>query len=244
MSEKPASIRLEQVELLRDKRRFAFDCTLPAGRITAVAGASGSGKTTLLNLIAGFETPQKGRILLGDADVTRLHPSERPVSLVFQDNNLFAHLDIATNVGLGISPSLSLTAGDRARMDEALRRTGLAGYERRLPGTLSGGERQRAAFARALVRDRPVLLLDEPFAALDPGLRASMARLLSELQEETGVTVVLVTHSPQDVEKLASHVLFLAEGRLIASESKSDFFRRSGPPEIAQFLLNGQVSPA
>lgn len=242
MTDKPASIRFDQVDLLRARHRFAFDCTLPAGEITAVVGASGSGKTTFLNLIAGFETPQQGRILLGGEDVTDLHPAERPVSLVFQDNNLFAHLDIATNIGLGISPSLRLTPDDRARIGDALRRTGLAGYDKRLPGTLSGGERQRAAFARALVRDRPCLLLDEPFAALDPGLRATMAGLLAELHGETGVTVVLVTHSAADVEKLASRVLFLSEGRILADESKMDFFHRSGPTEITEFLQNGQLS--
>ena len=237
-----ASICFDTVVFSRGRHRFTFDCTLPAGAITAVVGASGSGKTTFLNLIAGFETPQQGRILLDGRDVTRDHPSERPVSLVFQDNNLFAHLDVATNIGLGINPSLRLTTADRTRIEEAMRRTGLAGYDRRLPGTLSGGERQRAAFARALVRDRPFLLLDEPFAALDPGLRATMAGLLAELQTETGVTVVLVTHSPADVEKLASRVLFLSEGRILANDSKRDFFLRSGPSEITEFLQNGQVS--
>lgn len=232
---KPNDIRIEQIELQRGPLDFRFDCRIPANGITAVAGPSGSGKTTLLNLIAGFERPDRGRILLSDQDVTTLHPAERPVSLVFQENNLFAHLDIATNIGLGINPALRLTEGDRQRVSAALERTGLGGYEKRMPGTLSGGERQRAAFARALVRDRPYLLLDEPFAALDPGLRLSMAMLLKALQDETGVTVVLVTHNPADVRRLASRVVFLDQGRILADDSTSEFFDRPGPQPILDF---------
>ena len=184
------AIRLENVALTLGDKHFFFDTEIASGAITAVTGASGSGKSTLLNLIAGFETPDKafpgkmgtgfpfgnatkssmGRILVDGKDISRLHPAERPVSLVFQDNNLFGHLDLLTNIGLGISPSLKLSAADRDRISAALTRVGLGGFEKRLPPTLSGGERQRAAFARALVRNRPLLLLDEPFAALHPGL--------------------------------------------------------------------------
>ncbi len=214
MTGKRHAIHLSDVCFQRAGQSFVFDLVLN-GCMTAIAGASGSGKTTLLNLIAGFETPQSGRILLDDMDVTANHPASRPVSLVFQENNLFAHLDIATNVGLGISPSLSLSTEDRERIAAALARTGLAGYEKRLPGSLSGGERQRAAFARALVRNRPFLLLDEPFAALDPGLRQSMGALLRELQKETGIMVVMVTHLPEEVERLADHIVFIEGGKAL-----------------------------
>src|SRR5690606_10209232 len=124
---------------------------------------SGAGKTTLLNLVAGFEKPESGRILIGGRDVTLLGPAQRPVSMVFQENNLFAHLSVEKNVGLGRSPSLRLKEADRAAIHDALARTGLSGKQKRLPSELSGGERQRVALARVLVRDRPVLLLDEPF---------------------------------------------------------------------------------
>src|SRR5690606_25612104 len=127
--------------------------------IVAVMGPSGSGKSTLLNLVAGFETPASGAVLIGGDDVSRRPPPARPVSMVFQENNLFAHLDVAQNVGLGRSPSLRLSAEDRTDVAAALARTGLAGKEARLPAELSGGERQRVALSRALVRDRPVLLL-------------------------------------------------------------------------------------
>src|SRR5690606_7816299 len=112
--------------------------------------------------------PASGAIRIGGQEVTRLPPRDRPVTMVFQENNLFGHLDVAANVGLGLSASLRLGPGERRRIGEALQATGLTGKEKRLPRELSGGERQRVALARALVRDRPVLLLDEPFASLDP----------------------------------------------------------------------------
>ena len=156
---------------------------------------------------------KSGRVLIGDADVTALPPSARPVSMIFQENNLFAHLDVAANVGLGISPALRLTAADREQ-DLGLRSSapGLAGKEKRLPRELSGGERQRVALARALVRDRPVLLLDEPFASLGPALRGEMLDLLVSVQRERQMTTLLVTHHPEDARR-ASQKDGLSGGR-------------------------------
>ncbi len=229
-------IILAGVELRLGAHDFRFDCDLPQGKIIAVTGPSGSGKSTFLNLLAGFETPDRGGILLAGQDATSLHPSERPVSLVFQDNNLFAHLDLFTNVGLGISPSLKLSTEDRKRISEALARVGLAGFERRKPGTLSGGERQRAAFARALVRDKPILLLDEPFAALDPGLRAGMAELLTMLHRETGNTVLIVSHDPSEVRRLADHAVFVDGGAIRLSAPIDRFLTQDGIPALTTFL--------
>ncbi len=230
------AIALSGVTLALGNATFAFDCCLPAGAITAVTGPSGSGKTTFLNLVAGFERPDAGTVSIGGQDVTALHPAERPVSLVFQDNNLFAHLDIASNIGLGIDPSLRLSAQDRAAVSTALERVGLGGFEKRRPGTLSGGERQRAAFARALVRRRPVLLLDEPFAALDPDLRAAMSALLVELHRETGNTVLIVTHDPQEVRRSADHVLFLKQGRIAVNLPAERFLSGTGVAEADTFM--------
>ena len=235
MNEHTKRIELQDVVLRRGGQEFRFDRALSA-EITAIAGPSGSGKTTLLNLMAGFERPNSGRILFNGHDVTALHPADRPVSLIFQDNNLFAHLNVFTNVGLGIDPGLRLSQADRQAISTALERTGLSGYETRLPGSLSGGEKQRAAFARALVRKRPFLLLDEPFAALDPGLRKGMGVLLRELQAETGVSVIMVTHQPDEVRRLADHVIFLSQGRVLADEPVSTFLQAHDQPEIADFL--------
>ena len=179
-----AAIRLADVTFRYADMTMQFDAVFATAGITAVIGPSGSGKSTLLNLIAGFEAPQSGRVLIADIDVTALPPPARPVSMIFQENNLFAHLDVAANVGLGISPALRLTPADSERIATALGRTGLAGKDKRLPRELSGGERQRVALARALVRDRPVLLLDEPFASLGPALREEMLDLLMSVQAE------------------------------------------------------------
>lgn len=231
-----AKVRLEQVSLQLGQQHFFFDTSFEEAKVTAVVGPSGSGKSTLLNLVAGFEKPTGGRVLIGADDMGGRDPAERPISLIFQDNNLFAHLDIATNIGLGISPSLRLTQDDKGRIASALERVGLAGFEKRLPSSMSGGERQRAALARALVRQRAVMLLDEPFAALDPGLRAGMAGLLKELQSENGNTVLLVTHHPDDIRRLADAVVFLLDGKILFQGATEAFFSATDIPEVGAFL--------
>lgn len=236
MKSDQAKVRLEQVSLQLGQQHFFFDTSFEEAKVTAVVGPSGSGKSTLLNLVAGFEKPTGGRVLIGSDDMGERDPAERPISLIFQDNNLFAHLDIATNIGLGISPSLRLTQEDEARIASALERVGLAGFEQRLPSSMSGGERQRAALARALVRQRAVMLLDEPFAALDPGLRAGMAGLLKELQSENGNTVLLVTHHPDDIRRLADAVVFLTDGRILFQGATEAFFSATDIPEVGAFL--------
>ncbi len=210
------AIRLQQVRLAFGPVTMDFDLGFDSARITGIVGPSGSGKSTLLNLIAGFETADSGTIRILGTDVTGLGPAERPVSVIFQDNNLFAHLDVATNVGLGIDPALKLDAAGRASIGDALAKVGLAGFETRRPPTLSGGERQRVALARALVRRRPILLLDEPFAALDPDRRLEMGDLITALQRETGMTVLLVTHQPEDVARLCDAVVEIEAGQVRA----------------------------
>ncbi|AQZ50274.1 ATP-binding cassette domain-containing protein [Martelella mediterranea] len=212
----PVDITLDDVALRLGDKDFLFDGQIEGAKVSAVTGRSGSGKTTLLNLIAGFEKPDSGEILIAGERMNGLHISRRPVTVVFQENNLFAHLDIFTNVGLGLDPALKLDEAGREKVRDALKRVGLEGYDKRKPATLSGGERQRAAFARALVRDRPVLLLDEPFAALDPDMRGEMGRLLLELHRESGNTVVIVSHEPDEVEAIADHRLVVEDGQLSA----------------------------
>lgn len=230
------TVRLEKISLRLGMQAFDLDCAFPQGGVTAVVGASGSGKSTLLNLVAGFELPDGGRVTIGGRDMANLDPSERPVSSIFQDNNLFAHLDVFTNVALGVSPALRLQADDRQRIEEALTRVGLGGFGKRLPGTLSGGERQRAALARALVRKKPVMLLDEPFAALDPGLRAGMTSLLLDLHAETKNTVIIVTHHPDDIKRLARRVVFLEGGRVIYQGSVEDFLATQNVKAVDSFM--------
>jgi thiamine transport system ATP-binding protein len=237
-----AGIRLEGIRFRYPEMELRFDTHIPGKTITAVMGPSGSGKSTLLDLIAGFRTPEAGRVLIGDTDVTNLPPDQRPVSMVFQENNLFAHLSVEKNVGLGRSPSLKLSPADHRDVAEALQRTGLAGKEKRLPRALSGGERQRVAIARVLVRNRPVLLMDEPFAALGPSLRDDMMELILALQAERGLTVVLVTHHPEDARRVASQMIFVEDGKVVAAGSSADFFGKSGPEAFRRYI--GQAGPA
>ena len=235
-AEKGVAVRLDCVSFSYGEASFRFDAEFGAGRITAIMGPSGSGKSTLLNLIAGFESPDAGKVLIGGADVGNTQPSARPVSMVFQENNLFAHLSVEGNVGLGRSPSLKLGDADREAVAEALVRVGLAGKEKRLPRELSGGERQRVALARVLLRDRPVLLLDEPFASLGPALRDDMLDLMAGIHAERHMTVLFVTHQPEDARRVAENVAFLDDGRIAAIGPAGDFFDRSGPDAFRRYI--------
>lgn len=235
-----ARVRLDAVRFSYGTEEFFFDAELAAGEIAAIMGASGSGKTTLLNLVAGFETPAAGRVRIAGDDVTDWPPDKRPVTMVFQENNLFGHLDIYSNVGLGISPSLDLASRDRDAISRALSQTGLAGMGKRLPAELSGGERQRVALARALVRDRPVLILDEPFASLGPALRSDMIALVRKLHERQGMTILLVSHFPEDVRKLADRILFLHDRRIAESGPVTELLGKTPSSLIAGYL--GDIS--
>ncbi len=229
-------IRLEQVVFTYEDMRMMFDGDFPQGCLTAIIGPSGSGKSTLLNLIAGFEDPQSGRVLIGGVDVTARPPGERPVSMIFQDNNVFAHLDLWSNVALGVSPSLRLTEAQRAAVAAALAEVGLAGLAHRRPSEISGGERQRVAIARALVRERPVLLLDEPFAALGPQLRRDMLDLLLVMQRSRPLTILMVSHQPEDAQYAASHTAFIEAGRIVALRPTAELFAASDIPGLAAYL--------
>lgn len=229
-------IRLEHVVFRYQDMRMDFDAEIPGGCFLAIIGPSGGGKSTLLNLIAGFETPETGRILIGGADMASLSPGARPVSMIFQDNNVFAHLDVWHNVAIGVAPSLRLSVEQKAAVEEALTKVGLGSLARRKPAEISGGERQRVAVARALVRDKPVLLLDEPFAALGPALRRDMLDLVKALQQERKLTVVMVSHQPEDAVHAATHTAFLQDGHIVALKPTADLFAASDVPGLADYL--------
>jgi thiamine transport system ATP-binding protein len=191
-----------------------YDLAVPRGALCAVVGPSGGGKTTLLHAIAGFVQPASGTLSFDGRDLLPLGPADRPLTLVFQEHNLFPHLTAADNVGLGIHPGLRLTAADRARVDAGLARVGLEGLGPRRPNQLSGGQRQRVALARALVRDRPLLLLDEPFSALDQDLRREMIALVDDVRRERGLTVVMSIHTPEDAAAVADLIAEVRDGRV------------------------------
>ena len=192
---------------------YRFAMTARPGEITAISGASGSGKSTLLDLLAGFLTPSAGSITLDGADLLPLPPEARPVSLLLQSESLFEHLSAAKNVALGLPQG---TARDEARrqITDALAEVGLDGIGDQLASTLSGGQKQRVALARTLLRARPVLLLDEPFSALDDETRVAVRDLVRVLTVNHGWHTILVSHHADDVEALASRRYVLAEGTL------------------------------
>lgn len=229
-------IELDNVRFRYEEMDMVFALRVEAGTFAAIIGPSGSGKSTLLSLIAGFEYPLSGTIRIGGEDMTRQPPAARPVNMIFQDHNVFAHLDAWNNVALGLSPSLRLGPEDRRHVDDALARVGLAGMARRRPGELSGGERQRIAIARALVRRKPVLLLDEPFAALGPRLRQNMLDLLVDLHRERQLTVLLVSHDPEDARRAASLTALLADGRIVAYRPTAQLFAATDLPELRDYL--------
>jgi thiamine transport system ATP-binding protein len=194
-----------------------FDLAVEQGDVMAIIGPSGAGKSTLLALIGGFEAAQEGSIVVDGADVTDLAPAARPVTTLFQDHNLFAHLSVAQNVGLGLHPGLRLSAEDRVAVAWGLEQVGLTGFEARLPGQLSGGERQRVAIARCILRKRPILMLDEAFAALGPALRREMLQLVLDLKSRNNLTVLMVTHDPADAVFAADRTSFIEGGKVVMS---------------------------
>ncbi|NNF71844.1 MAG: ATP-binding cassette domain-containing protein [Rhodobacteraceae bacterium] len=204
-------LTLDNVEIRQGTYRLEADFSVTGPGLFAVIGPSGAGKSTLLAAIAGFIVPTAGRVFWDQRDLTDLPPGDRPLSVVFQDNNLFPHLDAQRNVALGLG-SGRLSEAENQRIDEALARVGLVGKERRKPAALSGGEQGRVALARALVRDAPLVLLDEPFSALGPALKAEMLDLVDAVLVKAGKTVLFVTHDPEDARRMAPQTILVAEG--------------------------------
>jgi thiamine transport system ATP-binding protein len=211
------------------------DLEVEAGSRNAVIGPSGAGKSTLLHGIAGFLPLEHGRILWEASDLAGLAPAERPVSIVFQDQNLFPHLTAFQNVALGLSPSLRLGPGQAEQVEMALERVGLGGMGGRKPRALSGGQQSRIALARVALRHRPILLLDEPFAALGPALRAEMLDLVGALARETGATLLMVTHDPADARQIADRTIVVLDGRAEAPQPTDALLDE--PPEALRAYL-------
>lgn len=212
-------IRLNNVSYTYGHQNFHFTCNIEKGERVSILGPSGVGKSTLLNLIAGFIYPQGGTILLNNIDYTQLPPAKRPISMLFQENNLFAHLTVEQNIGLGLNPTLKLNKEECLQRDEIIEQVGLAGLHPRLPAQLSGGQKQRVAIARCLLRKQPILLLDEPFSALDEELRQEMLELVNQLCQEYTITLLMVTHNWLDALSIAPHIMQIDQGK-IAYESK------------------------
>ncbi|WP_456391276.1 thiamine ABC transporter ATP-binding protein [Profundibacter sp.] len=230
-------LTLEGVEYVQGDFSLKAGFTVQTGARVAVIGPSGGGKSTLLSMIAGFLAPTRGRILWSGNDMAGMTPGARPVSILFQDNNLFPHLTVAQNVGLGLRADLRLTGPQKDQVEAALARVDLAGYGGRKPAALSGGQISRVALARMLLRAKPLLLLDEPFAALGPALRDEMLDLVAELVAETGVTLLMVSHNPEDAKRIAGSVVLVSDG--VADEPVETAVIFADPPAALRAYLGG-----
>ena len=228
-------LTLEALLLRQGDFRLEADWAMPAGGVTAIIGPSGAGKSTLLSAIAGFLEPAAGDVIWNGETLTRKLPSDRPVAMIFQDNNLFPHLDIRTNVVLGRTTARRVPQEDLQAADQALEDVGLSGMGSRKPAALSGGQQSRAALARVLISDRPVILLDEPFSALGPALRSEMLELTTKLAAARGATILMVTHDPDDARRFADHVVFV-DGGIAAAPQPTEALFADPPPALATYL--------
>ncbi|MDD9179896.1 MULTISPECIES: thiamine ABC transporter ATP-binding protein [Aliivibrio] len=215
---------------------FEFDLKVNKGNVVAILGPSGAGKSTLLSLLAGFISPESGDITINNLSLLSQAPHQRPLSMLFQEHNLFAHLSVFDNIGLGIKPNLRLNETEKRSVTQAAQQVGVDELLHRLPEQLSGGQKQRVALARCLVQKKPVLLLDEPFSALDPMLREEMIGLIQRLIEEQQLTVLMVTHSLQDAKALASHYAFVCQHKVLSFGEVSVLAIQEHPSELVRYL--------
>ena len=216
MNSSGPAVAISGLQVVRGKRRVIPGLVLevPAGQVVGLLGPSGSGKSTLLRIIAGLETPDAGAVTLGDADVTNVPPQKRDVGFVFQHYAAFKHMTVRENVAFGLKIRKRPKEEVKAKVDELLQVVGLAGYQERYPSQLSGGQRQRMALARALAVEPKVLLLDEPFGALDATVRKELRSWLRRLHDEVHVTTIFVTHDQEEAMDISDQIVVVNEGRI------------------------------
>tara|TARA_B110000977_G_scaffold58086_1_gene78995 strand:- start:18 stop:716 length:699 start_codon:yes stop_codon:yes gene_type:complete len=231
------SIKLDNVKISHGKFSLQADFEIEKGKKIALLGPSGGGKSTLLSAIAGFKTPDSGRIFFENTDITSTPPAKRPIALLFQNHNLFPHLSVRNNIALGITTTLKLSLKEIETIDKALLRVGLDGLGNKMPSELSGGQQQRVALARCLIRKQPILCLDEPFAALGPALKKEMLDLVQEIAETTNATLLMVTHQPDDASYITDQTILIADGKAHRPITTNKLFANP-PAALAKYLGN------
>ncbi|WP_300074412.1 ATP-binding cassette domain-containing protein [uncultured Ruegeria sp.] len=216
-------LRLESCGIRSGSFVLNADLQVPAGGSYAVIGHSGAGKSTLLEVIAGFRDLSAGAIYWKEQSLSDLSPGKRPIASLFQDGNLFPHLSAQQNVALGLGKNGRLSRDEQDQVNSALSRVGLSDMNGRKPREMSGGQQSRVALARVLVQQRELLLLDEPFSALGPALKSKMLDLVRDLVEETGTTLIMVSHDPKDARRIANQTIYVAEGKVHEPIDTSQF---------------------
>jgi len=229
-------IKFSEVKYHYKAQRFHFDLQVNAGSVVAILGPSGAGKSTLLNLLAGFIAPFQGDITIQGESILEQSPAQRPLSILFQDNNLFSHLTAYQNVALGLHPGCQLNEQQKQRLQAVSEQVEVADLLTRLPEKLSGGQQQRVALARCFVQNQSILLLDEPFSALDPVLRVNMLERVKALAKVDNVTVLMVTHNVSDAFAVASDFVFIDQGKALAVEPIEQLTREHHNPHLVSFL--------
>ena len=232
-------LKLENVVAGYEKKHpilTGFNLTIAQGELVSLLGPSGCGKTTTLRTVAGFLQPTEGRVLLGGQDYTRRPPHKRNIGLVFQNYALFPHLSVARNVAFGLRMRRRPRAEIRERVQAALERVGMAGFEDRLPSQLSGGQQQRVALARAIVIEPDLLLLDEPLSNLDAKLRVEMRAELRRLQKDLGITMLYVTHDQAEALSLSDRIVVMNAGQIEQIGAPRDIYNRPATAFVARFM--------
>lgn len=233
-------LSLQDVHYRYNDELFRFNLDVSEGDIVSLMGPSGAGKSTLLSLVAGFIQPQSGQILVAGQSVLGLPPHQIPLSMLFQENNLFAHLTVRENIGLGIEPSLRLSSKQKGQVEEAAVMVGIGDFLDRIPEQLSGGQKQRVALARCFVQPHSIWLLDEPFSALDPVIREEMLSLVQTLAKERNIAIVMVTHHVSDAKSIATQFAYMSKGEVRSVLPIEELVATNSNQEIAVFVKAGE----
>lgn len=233
-------LQLDKLCARYPEQELNFSLTAKAGEITALIGPSGAGKSTLLAMIGGFTAIDSGQLLFHGQSLNSLPPAARPITTLFQDHNLFWHLSVYQNIAIGLSPSLKLNEQQQHSIQEVAHQVGIADLLKRMPADLSGGQQQRVGLARCLVRRRPILLLDEPFSALDPALRYELLALLRSQADQLQLTTLLVTHHPEEAARVADKLVFIHNGRIL-EQGNGELLSAPQTSELTAYLGHGAI---
>ena len=228
---------LEIGDLKVEYKDFNLSVNLPPleSKIYSVMGPSASGKSTFLAALSGFQSISKGEIFWKRKQITHLHPSKRPIAMLFQENNLFPHLSAERNIGLALKTGFRFSNIDKNKVHSSLERVGLAGCNKKRPAELSGGQQSRVALARVLLQNKPILLLDEPFSALGPALKLEMLDLVQEVARENNTLVLMVTHDPKDALRISEETIVIIDGKANFPKNTIGLFKNP-PIALAEYL--------